>query len=61
MPLSCVGDLVGSDDMYSFSTSNQLDEDLADAEALLRSRRDTCVHDHDYVLKTSLKFVLPLC
>ena len=41
-PSSCVGDLVGPDDMYSFSTSKQLDEDLADAEALLRSRRATC-------------------
>ena len=41
-PSSCVGDLVGSDDVYSFSTSKQLDEDLADAEALLRSRRATC-------------------
>ena len=41
-PSSCVGDLVGSDDMYSFTTSKQLDEDLADAEALLRSRRATC-------------------
>ena len=42
MASSCVGGLVGADDDYTFTTSQQLDEDLADAEALLRSRRATC-------------------
>ena len=38
---SCAGDLASSGDTYTFSTSKQLYEDIAVAEALLACRRDT--------------------